>query len=157
MTALHAVDPVELLGADEPPTGLDLLRAVQTGDRPRPGVAVLLGMEMEEVELGRVTFAMPPRPDMANPMGTMHGGILATLLDTVMGCAVQSSLDGGVGYTTLDLDVRYVRAAPLTGDPIRAYGNVVHVGGRTATAEGRIVDADGHLVAHATTTCMLFR
>jgi uncharacterized protein (TIGR00369 family) len=158
VTVLHAVDTADLIedGA-EPPSGLDVLRAIQAGDLPRPGVAVLLGMQMDEVELGRVSFSMVPRPDMANPMGSMHGGIVATLLDTVMGCAVHSSLDGGGGYTTLDLDVRYVRSAPLTGDVIRAYGNVVHVGGRTATAEGRVIDADGHLLAHATTTCMLFR
>jgi len=158
VTALYAVDTTDLIrDAAEPPSGLDVLRAIQAGDLPRPGVSLLLGMQIDEVELGRVTFSMVPRRDMANPMGTMHGGIVATLLDTVMGCAVHSSLDGGVGYTTLDLDVRYVRSAPLTGDAIRAYGNVVHVGGRTATAEGRVIDADGHLLAHATTTCMLFR
>ena len=158
MTALYAVDTTDLIrDAAEPPSGLDVLRAIQAGDLPRPGVSLLLGMQIDEVELGRVTFSMVPRRDMANPMGTMHGGIVATLLDTVMGCAVHSSLESGVGYTTLDLDVRYVRSAPLVGTAIRAYGNVVHVGGRTATAEGRVVDAEGHLLAHATTTCMLFR
>ena len=120
MTVLHAVDTVDLADDGPEPSGLDVLRAIQAGDLPRPGVARLLGLEMEEVELGRVAFSMGPRPDMANPMGTMHGGIVATLLDTVMGCAVHSSLDSGVGYTTLDLDVRYVRSAPLTGEAVRA-------------------------------------
>src|SRR3954462_10099578 len=127
MSALQLIDGGAGTELQEPLSGIDTLRAIQAGDLPRPGAAVLLGMEMEEVEVGRVTFSMTPRADMANPMGTMHGGIVATLLDTVMGCAVQSSIEGDVSYTTLDLEVRYVRSGPLGGDPVRGFGNVVHV------------------------------
>ncbi|MGN2636013.1 PaaI family thioesterase [Nocardia takedensis] len=138
-------------------TGLELLRAAMgRTDRP-PFIGDLLGMEVDELEHGRVVFAVRTRPDFANPLGTTHGGICATLLDSVMGCAVHTTLEPGVGYTTLELKINYIRSAPTDGRRLTATGTTIHVGRTTATAEGRVVDEQGRLVAHGTTTCVLFR
>ena len=136
-------------------TGLQLLEGIRTGTVPPPGFAVLLGLTLEQVEEGRVTFAMTPGEAHLNPLGTVHGGLLATMLDSAMGCAVQSVLPAGSSYTTLQLDVKYVRSPPLGRGRILAEGTVVHAGRRTATAEGRVLDGDGRLCAHATTTCLV--
>ncbi|QIS15507.1 PaaI family thioesterase [Nocardia arthritidis] len=136
-------------------TGLELLRlGMTTQDRPR-FIGDLLGMEVESLEYGEVVFALHTRPEFANPLGTTHGGICATLLDSVMGCAVHTTLDAGVGYTTLELKVNYIRAVPTDGQRLTATGSTIHVGRTTATAEGRVVDAGGRLVAHGTTTCVI--
>jgi len=136
-------------------TGLELLQGIQTGAVPPPGFAVLLDLTLESVEEGRVTFALEPGETHLNPLGTVHGGLLATMLDSAMGCAVQSVLPADRSYTTLQLDVKYVRAPPVGRGRIVAEGTVVHAGRRTATAEGRVLDAEGRLCAHATTTCLV--
>jgi uncharacterized protein (TIGR00369 family) len=138
-------------------SGLELLRTAMTMEgRPR-FIGDLLGMEIDLLEHGKVVFALETRPDFANPLGTTHGGICATLLDSVMGCAVHTTLDPGVGYTTLELKVNYIRAVPTDGRRLTATGTTIHVGRTTATAEGRVVDDKNRLVAHATTTCVIFR
>ncbi|WP_433731777.1 PaaI family thioesterase [Nocardia sp. CA-129566] len=138
-------------------SGLELLRiAMSTRSRP-PFIGDLLGMEVDLLEHGKVVFAVRTRPDFANPLGTTHGGIGATLLDSVMGCAVHTTLDAGVGYTTLELKVNYIRAVPTDGRRLTATGTIIHLGRTTATAEGRIVDDQDRLVAHGTTTCVIFR
>ncbi|MFI6170127.1 PaaI family thioesterase [Nocardia sp. NPDC051052] len=138
-------------------TGLEMLRMAMTmRDRP-PFIGDLLGMEVDMIEQGKVVFALRTRPDFANPLGTTHGGICATLLDSVMGCAVHSTLAAGVGYSTLELKVNYIRAVPTDGQKLTATGTTIHVGRTTATAEGRVVDEQGRLVAHATTTCVILR
>jgi len=136
-------------------TGLEQVQAVQLGTLPRPGIAGLVGFTLSRVDLGDVEATLETRTDMTNPMGSVHGGIAATLLDTVMGCAVHTVLDAGEGYTTTDLHVHYVRGVP-PGRRIVATGTVVHRGRRLATAEGRVVDERGRLVAHGTTSCMVF-
>jgi uncharacterized protein (TIGR00369 family) len=136
-------------------TGLQLLEGIRAGTIPPPGFAVLLDLTLEHVEEGRVTFAMTPGEAHLNPLGTVHGGLLATMLDSAMGCAVQSVLPAGSSYTTLQLDVKYVRSPALGRGPILAEGTVVHAGRRTATAEGRVLDSGGRLCAHATTTCLV--
>ncbi|WP_225725182.1 MULTISPECIES: PaaI family thioesterase [unclassified Nocardia] len=136
-------------------TGLELLRlGMTTPDRP-PFIGDLLGMEVESLEYGEAVFALRTRPEFANPLGTTHGGICATLLDSAMGCAVHTTLDAGVGYTTLELKVNYIRAVPTDGQRLTATGSTIHVGRTTATAEGRVVDAAGRLIAHGTTTCVI--
>ena len=102
-------------------------------------------------------MSLDTRPDFANVMGNVHGGICATLLDSVMGCAVHSTLPARAGYTTLELKVNYVRPVSIAGSHLLAEGTTIHVGSRTATAEGRVTDDAGRLVAHGTTTCLLFR
>ncbi|MBA6433302.1 MULTISPECIES: PaaI family thioesterase [Streptomyces] len=137
-------------------SGLDLMRWVQS-ERPAdiPTIGRLLGMRFDEVDPGRVVVSLDTRPDFANPLGTVHGGIAATLLDSAMGCAVHTTLPAGVGYTTLELKVNYIRAARTDGQTLIAEGTVLHAGRRTATAEGKVLDEQGKLIAHATTTCMI--
>ena len=138
-------------------SGLELIRAIQEGKAPPPNIALLLGMNMSEADEGRVVFSLEAKPEFANPLGTVHGGIHATLLDSAMGCAVHTTLPAGVGYTTLELKVNYVKAISLDAGTLTCVGQVIHVGGRVATAEGRVTDSAGRLLAHATTTCLIFR
>lgn len=137
-------------------TGLEVMRWVQR-ERPAevPSIGRLLGMRFDEVEHGRVVVSLDTRADFANPLGSVHGGIAATLLDSAMGCAVHTTLPAGVGYTTLELKVNYIRAARTDGQTLTAEGTVIHAGRRTATAEGRVLDEQGKLIAHATTTCLV--
>ena len=137
-------------------SGRESLEAMMRGDVPPPPMGVLMGMQLVLVEEGRAVFILTPGEQQDNPMGITHGGLAATLLDSAMGCAVQSTLAAGGGFTTLDLTVHYVATVTRGTGPVLAEGHVVHRGGRTATAEGRITRvADGHLLAHATTTCLL--
>ncbi|KPL35584.1 PaaI family thioesterase [Streptomyces anulatus] len=137
-------------------TGLELMRWVQT-ELPTdiPSIGRLLGMRFDEVDHGRIVISLDTRPDFANPLGTVHGGIAATLLDSVMGCAVHTTLPAGAGYTTLELKVNYIRTARTDGQKLIAEGTVIHAGRRVATAEGKVLDEQGKLIAHATTTCMI--
>ena len=139
-------------------SGLEALRWLQANDGDGiPSIRRLLGMRFDEVEEGRDVMSAETKPDFSNPLGTVHGGIAATLLDSVMGCAVHTALDAGVGYTTLELKTNYIRAARIDGQRLTAEGTTIHVGRTTATAEGRIVDERGKLIAHATTTCLIIR
>ena len=139
-------------------SGLELMRWVQSGHAAElPSIGRLLGMRFDEVEHGRIVLSLDTRPDFANTLGIVHGGIAATMLDTVMGCAVHTTLAAGVGYTTLELKVNYIRAARTDGQLLTAEGTVIHTGRRTATAEGKVLDGDGKLVAHATTTCLILQ
>lgn len=139
-------------------TGLEQLRWIKAERPPdTPSIGRLLGIRFDEVDLGRVVMSVETRPDFANPLGTVHGGIAATLLDSVVGCAVHTTLSAGVGYTTLELKVNYVRAVQTNGETLTATGSVIHVGRRTATAEGKVIDGRGKLVAHATTTCLILQ
>jgi len=136
--------------------GLETLRALAAGDLPGAPIGELLGFAPVEVEEGRVVFAAEPGPEHYNPIGSVHGGLAATLLDSAMGCAVHSTLPAGVGYTTLELKVNFTR--PITSETgrILCEGTIVHRGGRVATAEGRLyAEADGKLLAHGTTTCLI--
>ncbi len=137
------------------PTGLEAMRAMLDGTAPPPGAATLIGLQLIAVDAGAVTMALDPRPEHANPMGTLHGGIMATLLDSVMTCAVFSTLDGGRGCTTLEIKVNYLRTVTPASGPVTAVGKVVQSGRRTAVAEARATDAAGRLCATASTTCLI--
>lgn len=136
--------------------GLDFFRAWQTGEVPPPPIGVLLDFGLQEVADGRVIFTMQPAEYHFNPIGTVHGGVIATILDSAMSCAVHTKLPVGGGYTTLEIKVNYIR--PILADSGELYctGQVIHMGRRVATAEGKLQDADGKLYAHGTATCMLF-
>jgi uncharacterized protein (TIGR00369 family) len=138
-------------------SGLDLMRAIMAGDVPPPGFAITLGIEPTAFSEGRAIFALTPGPEHLNPLGAVHGGIVSTLLDSAMGCAVHTTLGPGETFTTLDLDVRFVRPVRAGQGLVTAEATVVHAGRQTATAEGRVLDADGVLYAHATTTCLIAR
>jgi uncharacterized protein (TIGR00369 family) len=137
-------------------SGMELLQAVKDGTVGAPPIGELLGMSLVEFDHGRAVFAVEPAEWMYNPIGSVHGGIAATLLDSCMGCAIHSTLPAGVGYATSDLQIRYSRAITVETGRIRAEGTVVHAGRRLATAEGRLTEeATGKLLAHATTACIL--
>jgi uncharacterized protein (TIGR00369 family) len=137
-------------------SGLDLLRAMIAGQFPAPPVMHLLGMGAMTVDEGRVTVDLEPQEFHYNPLGSVHGGVLSTLLDTAAGCAVHSALPAGVGYASLDLNVKFLRPVTVESGLLRCAGTVLQRGRRTALAEARLTDAAGRLVAHATSTCLLF-
>ncbi|MEO0362329.1 MAG: PaaI family thioesterase [Pseudomonadota bacterium] len=136
-------------------SGLEFMRAVKAGRLPAAPIARTLGYELVEVEEGRVVFAGEARFDLYNPIGSVHGGWFGTLLDSCMACAIQTRLPAGKGYTTLEYKINILRAATVKSGVIRAEGSAVHVGRRTATAEGRMVDAAGKLYATGVTTCLV--
>jgi uncharacterized protein (TIGR00369 family) len=150
MTTLHDPTP-DLLGL----SGLEQLHATLLRDGAPIGR--LIGMEVDELEEGRAVFSLVPGERHYNPIGMVHGGIAATLLDSAMGCAVHSTLPPGVRFTTVDLHVHYTRAITATTGRIVAIGETVHLGGRTATAQGRVLSEDGAVLAHGTTTCLILR
>ena len=137
-------------------SGIEQLRRALGGDATPTGIGKTLGFRMVELEEGRVVFEGTPGPHLYNPLGTVHGGYAATLLDSAVGCAVHSRLKPGQTYTTLELKVSYIRS--ITGDtgPVRAEGVVVNVGRRAGFAEGKLTDASGKLYATATSTLIIF-
>lgn len=150
----HAADRLARLGREY--DGIEFLRAIATGDLPAPPVADLIGFDVRDIAPGRVTVAMRPRLAHYNPLGMVHGGVSATLLDTAIGCAVHTMLPRGTGYTTLDLQVRYVRPVSVRTGTVLATGTVVHLGRRTATAEARLIQEDtGSLLATATSSLLV--
>ena len=148
MTAVDH-DPVETARNLQQLDGLTAMRAMIAGELPPPPIATLLGFELVEVAAGRVVFAALPGPEHYNPIGMVHGGLAATLIDSATGCAVHSTLPAGVGYTTTDLQVRYVRAITRDTGRILCEGTVVHRGRTIATAEARVTAGD-RLLAHGT-------
>jgi uncharacterized protein (TIGR00369 family) len=150
-------DPDETVRAGRTMSGLGMLRAIATGELPPPPIAVLMGFQLTEVEEGRAVFTMEPAEYHYNPIGSVHGGVAATLLDSAMGFAVNSLLPQGAAYTTLEIKVNYIRPMTRETGLVRCEGTVIHRGSTVATAEGRITGADGKLYAHATTTCLIMR
>lgn len=134
---------------------IDYLRAICDGSIPPPPIAKLLGMDLVELTEGKAVFQLTPAEQHYNPIGVVHGGIAFTMLDSAMGCSVQTLLPAGKGYTTLEIKANLVRAITLKTGPIRATGTVIHMGRQTATAEGRLEDSTGKLLAHGTTTCII--
>jgi uncharacterized protein (TIGR00369 family) len=138
-------------------SGLEFVQGLVDGTLPLNTIAQTLGYDVIEAEDGRVVVAMEPSGIHLNPAGTVHGGLTATLLDSCMGLAVQSTLEKGVGQTTLEFKISLVRPiTPETGE-IRAEGVVLNRGRRIGTAEGRVTDRKGRLLAHGTTTCLIFQ
>ena len=150
-------DPVTLAAAAAQRAGLEFLAAMGSGALPTPPIMSTLGITGMEVERGRVAFGLEPAEWHYNPIGTVHGGVLATLLDSATGCAVHSTLPAGTGYTSLDLSVRFLRPVSVSSGTLRCTGEVLNAGRRTALAEARLTDAAGKLLAHATSTCLLIR
>ncbi|WP_433651692.1 PaaI family thioesterase [Micromonospora zamorensis] len=136
-------------------SGIDMLRAMIAGELAAPPVMHLLDMSRMEADEGRVSVELTPQEFHYNPLGTVHGGVLSTLLDTAAGCAVHTTLPAGVGYTSLDLNVKFLRPVTVDSGTLRCEGTVLQRGRRTALAEARITDADARLIAHATSTCLI--
>jgi len=137
-------------------TGLEFIQAMIAGEIPPPPITQLMNFTLGEAREGMAAFVGDPAEYHYNPIGAVHGGFAATLLDSALGCAVHTTLPAGTGYTTLEIKVNYIR--PITGEsgPMRAEANVIHSGRRTAIAEAKLTDEQGKLYAHATTTCMVF-
>ncbi|MEU5965991.1 PaaI family thioesterase [Micromonospora parva] len=136
-------------------SGLDMLRAMIAGELAAPPVMHLLDMSRMEADEGRVVVELTPQEFHYNPLGSVHGGVLSTLLDTAAACAVHTTLPAGVGYTSLDLNVKFLRPVTVDSGTLRCEGTVLQRGRRTALAEARITDAAGRLTAHATSTCLI--
>ena len=150
-------DPVALAEVGRGLHGLAYLQKLVAGELPRPPISALMNFSLVELSEGHAVFAVEPAEYHYNPIGVVHGGLAATLLDSAMGCAVHSMLPAGVGYTTLEIKVNYIRAMTAKTGRVRCEGKLIHLGSRTATAEGRVVDDGGKLYAHGTTTCLIFR
>jgi uncharacterized protein (TIGR00369 family) len=150
------IDPSATLAALAGLSGIELLSAVGRGELPPPPIMRTLGIEALDVGEGWIRFGMVPQEMHYNPLGTVHGGVLATLLDSATGCAVHSVLPAGFGYTSMDLTTKYLR--PVTADTgkVIATGTLLSRGSRTALAEAKLTDARGRLLAHATSSCLIF-
>jgi len=149
---VHVASPEEV----EAFSGLEFLRRIADGRVAQPPIAATLGFQLAEVSPGYALFTMMPEFRHYNPIGTVHGGVASTLLDSCMSCAIQTHLEKGLGYITLELKVNLVRPITEKTGPVRAEGRSLHVGRRSGTAEGKLTDASGTLLAHGTTTCMIF-
>ena len=149
-------DPLATAQAAAALPGLEAIRQIAAGELAPPPIASVLDFEITLVEEGRVVFAITPEEWMYNPIGSVHGGVAATLLDSSLGCAIHTVLPAGARYTTTDLHVRYVRAMTADTGRVLADSRVVHAGRKLATAEGRLyAEADEKLFAHATTSCLI--
>jgi len=137
-------------------TGLEQLGAIFDGSAGYRGMPHFIGIEPVSAEEGHVVFQGTPTKDHYNPLGSVHGGYAATILDTAMGCAVHSTLKPGQGFTTLELKIAYHRAMSDRSGPVRAEGRILSRGRKAAFVEGRLIDKDGRLCASGTTTCMVF-
>lgn len=136
-------------------SGLQAMQAILAGKHPQAPICQPAHFLLHEVAEGLAVFVGEPMADFYNPLGTVHGGWIATLLDSCMSCAVHTSLKVGQAYTTLELKVNFVRAITEKTGSMRAEGRVIHMGSRTGTAEGKLLDVSGKLYAHGTVTCLV--
>lgn len=136
-------------------TGIEVLERMLTGDLPGPPFGPTTGITLLEAREGRIVFAGEPGFSFLNPMGTIHGGWIATILDSAMGCAVHSTLKAGQLYTTTSMTINYVRPLMADSGTVRCEGVTVYTGSRLATSEGRLTDSKGRLIAHGSETCMI--
>ncbi|MBK8135111.1 MAG: PaaI family thioesterase [Chloroflexi bacterium] len=150
-------DPLATAEAARSMSGLEFLHAMLRGDVPRPPISNTLDFTLESASEGRAVFVVTPQEFHYNPIGVVHGGLAATLLDSALGCAVQTMLPAGVAYTTVELHVNLVRAITRDTGMLRAESEVMHMGRSIATAQARLIDGAGKLYAHGTTTCMVIR
>jgi uncharacterized protein (TIGR00369 family) len=153
---VHWDDPAASAEAAGRLAGLPFLEAIRDGRLPAPPVSRLVGFTLTEVDAGRAVFECEPSESHFNPIGTVHGGVISTLLDSALSCAVHATLPEGTGYTTAELKVNFVRPVLAVTGRLRAEGRIIHVGSRLATAEARLTDAAGKLYAHAVGTCLVF-
>lgn len=152
-TLPHGITPLEQV---KHLSGLEFMQGILEGRYPPAPIAAALKFELTQVEKGRAVFEGVPEFAFYNPISSVHGGYAATLLDSCMGCAVHSTLPAGQAYTTLEFKINFVRAMTEQTGRVRAEGRVIHPGKRAATAEGNLFDSSGKLLAHATTTCLVF-
>lgn len=148
-------DPLAALEVARELPGIELVRRIVAGELPPPPIAEVLGLRLVEAEVGRAVFEGEPGEQHYNIVGTVHAGFTTTLLDSAMGCALATTLDAGVGWTTLELKANFTRPITVETGVVRCTGTVVHPGRRVATAEARLEDSRGRLLAHATSTILV--
>ena len=147
--------PMVNAGAASTLSGLDFLHAVRDGALPRPPIAQLMGFTLVEVAPGLAVFECTPDESVYNPIGLVHGGLVCTLADSAAGCAVQTSLDAGVAYTSIDINVTYLRPVTKDSGLIRATGRLTKPGRKVAYATVEVTDSEGKLLAQATSSCLI--
>ena len=152
-SAASGVVPAETIMSQ---SGLEFLQAMVAGEVPQAPMAATLGFRIADVAEGHAVFEGTPEFRLYNPIGTVHGGFAASLLNSALGCAIFSTLTKGESWTTLELKLNFVRAMSKDTGPVRAEGRIIHRGRTVATSEGTLKDRVGKLYAHATTTCMIF-
>jgi uncharacterized protein (TIGR00369 family) len=150
-------DPTATAAAALGRTGLEFIQALAAGEVPPPPIMSTIGARLDSVAPGEVVFTLEPAEYHYNPIGSVHGGVYATLLDSATGCAVHTMLPADVGYTTLDLAVKFLGPMRVDTGTVTCTGKVVHLGSRTALAEARIESAAGRLLATATSSCLIIR
>ncbi len=150
-------DPTKLADTASRLSGLEYLRGMVDGTIDHPPISLLIDFRLVEVTEGLAVFEIRPAEYHLNPFGAVHGGVTAGVLDAATGCAVHSTLPTGVGYTSVEIKVNYIRPIMRASGPVRCEGKIVHAGTRLAIAEGRITDGDGKLYAFGVSTCMVFR
>jgi len=150
-------DPARFVEPIRKLSGLEFMQAFLRGDLPAPPFMELLGIRIVSVDPGSVVFEFEPDEYMYSPLGNVHGGIVTVLLDTAMGCSFHTTLPAGVGYTTLELKVNFLRPVTSKVGTLRAEGHVLHSGSRVATADARLLDREKKLHAHATSTLLILR
>jgi uncharacterized protein (TIGR00369 family) len=148
-------DPLATAAGAQGRSGREFMRALAAGEFPPPPIAQTMGFSLQSVDDGKAVFAIEPGEYHYNPIGSVHGGVYATLLDSAAGCAVHTTLPAGVGYTSLDLSVKFLGAVRLGSGRLICTGTVTHRGRRTALAEARLEDASGRLLATATSSCLI--
>ncbi len=149
-------DPVASAALGAGKSGLEYVRAIQSGEIPPPPIAVVMNFSIAELEEGRAVFVGEPGEEHYNPIGVVHGGYASTLLDSALGCAVHTTCPAGVGYTSQTLEVKYLRPITRETGAVRAEADVVHRGRRNATSEARLTSLEtGKLLATGTTTCLI--
>jgi uncharacterized protein (TIGR00369 family) len=148
-------DPAALAAAGRRLSGIDYLTAMRDGELPQPPICATIGFRLAHVAHGAAVFELEPGEHQYNPIDTVHGGVIATLLDSAAGCALHSTLPAGVGYTTVNLSTTFLRSVRADSGTLRAEGALVRGGRRIALTEARLVDGEGRVCAHATATCMV--
>lgn len=149
-------DPLAHLGELGGRTGLELFQAMEAGELPPPPIMKLMDVESVTAVFGSVTVKLRPQEFHYNPLGTVHGGVIATLLDTAAACSVHSTLPAGMGYTSMDLTTKFLRPVTVGSGLLTCTGSVLSQGRRTALAQAQLTDEEGRLLAHATSSCLIF-
>lgn len=152
----HWQDPMAAFAKGSQLAGIDYLRSMLAGEIPPPPIAAMLDIDLHSIEPGHVVFKARAAEYYYNPGGAVHGGVITTLLDSAMGCAVLTHLDAGIGYGTVQLNIHMVRPVTIETGEIRAEGSTLHVGRSIATCDARLVDLNGKLYAHGTSTCAIY-
>jgi len=154
---IHWQDPMEGASKAMHMSGLEYLQAMGNGTLPYPPIIHTLDFQMVSAERGQVIFSFHPQEFHYNPIGSVHGGVITAILDSAMGCTVQSILPAGSGYTTLELKVNFLRAVNTKSGVLKAIGKIIHSGSRTALVEAQLLDDNGKIFSHAVSTCMILK